>query len=61
MLRGNSSWVDPATGQQRALPYMGANSMSVDARTGQRFWRDAGGQYYVQASNGGWYPMIAAR
>jgi hypothetical protein len=45
----------------RALPYMGANTLSVDPRTGQRFWRDAGGQYDAQAGNGGWYPMVASR
>jgi hypothetical protein len=61
VMRGNSSWIDPANGQQRALPYMGPNTGSVDPRTGQRFWRDANGQYYAQAPNGGWYPMVAAR
>lgn len=61
VLRGNSSWVDPTTGQQRALPYLGPNGGYTDPRTGQRYWRDANGQYFVQAGNGGWYPMNPAR
>ena len=61
VLQGNSSWVDPANGQQRALPYLGANAGYQDPQSGQRFWRDGNGQYYAQAQNGGWYPMTAAR
>ena len=61
VLRGNSSWVDPSNGQQRALPYMGPNGGYQDPQTGQRYWRDGNGQYFAQASNGGWYPMTVAR
>jgi hypothetical protein len=32
VLRGNSSWVDPGNGQQRALPYMGPNGGYQDPR-----------------------------
>lgn len=61
VLRGNSSWVDPASGQRRALPYLGPNGGYQDPQTGQRFWRDANGQYYAQAPHGAWYPMAVAR
>lgn len=61
VLRGNSSWVDPTNGRQRALPYLGPNGGYADPATGQRYWRDGNGQYYVMAGNGAWVPMAAAR
>ena len=61
VLRGNSSWVDPSSGRQRALPYLGPNGTYQDQATGQRYWRDPSGQYYVQAGNGPWMAMAPAR
>jgi hypothetical protein len=60
VLQGNSSWVDPATGQDRALAYTG-NNLSVDPSTGQTFYRDGSGQYHALGSDGLWYPMNPAQ
>jgi hypothetical protein len=56
VLRGNSSWVDPRTGERRELSYLGDN-VSVDPATGQHYYRDASGQYYVQRGHGSWEEM----
>jgi hypothetical protein len=60
VLQGNSSWVDPQSGQTRALAYMGGNAY-VDANTGQQFVRDDSGQYYTRDSYGNWYAMNPAQ
>lgn len=60
VLQGNSSWVDPATGQNRALAYSGQN-VYVDPNSGQAFYRDNSGQYYAQGQDGGWYAMTPAQ
>jgi len=60
VLQGNSSWIDPASGQNRALAYSGQNTI-VDPATGQTFYRDDSGQYYALGSDGLWYPMTPGR
>jgi hypothetical protein len=58
--QGQSSWVDPATGQHRALSYMGPNT-SYDPATGQQFARDAQGNQWALTPYGQWVPMTPAR
>lgn len=60
VMQGNSSWVDPATGNTRALAYIGTSD-AVDTNTGQHFHRDESGQYYAQGTDGRWYPMNPSR
>lgn len=60
VMRGDSSWVDPTTGAQRAVSYLGPND-AVDPGTGQRFHRDDTGRYYAQGADGLWYPMQPAQ
>ncbi|HVH33495.1 MAG TPA: hypothetical protein VM847_05230 [Tahibacter sp.] len=60
VLQGNSSWVDPATGQTQSLAYAGQN-VSVDPATGRTYYRDDSGQYYVRGDDGLWYAMTPAR
>ena len=56
VMRGNSAWIDPLSGQTRELSYIGANAYS-DPQTGQQYRRDDYGRYYVQGSDGLWYAM----
>ena len=56
VMQGQGSWTDPRTGQQHALPYMGAQ-VSRDPSTGRVFARDAQGQQYLLGQDGLWYPM----
>jgi hypothetical protein len=60
VLRGNTSWVDPATGETRALSYTGANAYT-DPQSGREYRRDDSGRYYVQGADGLWYPMTPAQ
>ena len=60
VLRGNTSWVDPTSGETRALSYTGANAYT-DPQSGRQYRRDDNGQYYVQGADGLWYPMTPAR
>ena len=60
VLRGNTSWVDPRTGETRALAYTGADAYS-DPSSGQQYRRDASGQYFVQGADGLWYAMTPAQ
>lgn len=60
VLQGNSSWVDPATGQTQSLAYAGQN-VSVDPATGRTYYRDDSGQYYVRGDDGLWYAMTPGR
>jgi hypothetical protein len=60
VMQGDSSWVDPASGAQRALSYLGPND-AVDPDTGQRFHRDDSGRYYAQGADGLWYPLQPAQ
>jgi hypothetical protein len=60
VMQGQSTWVDPASGQSRALSYLGGNAY-VDPNTGQAFVRDERGQFYAQGPDGGWYPMTPSR
>jgi hypothetical protein len=60
VLRGNTSWADPISGETRALSYTGSNAYA-DPATGRQYRRDASGQYYVQGADGLWYAMTPAR
>lgn len=60
VMQGQNSWVDPMTGQNRALPYMG-QAYSRDPNTGQQFVRDAQGIQWAQMPNGQWMQMAPAR
>lgn len=56
VMQGQSTWTDPRTGQQIALPYMGAQ-VSQDPRSGQVFARDPQGRQYALGQDGRWYPL----
>jgi hypothetical protein len=60
VLRGNTSWNDPTTGETRALSYTGANAYT-DPQSGRQYRRDDSGRYYVQGQDGLWYPMTPAQ
>ncbi|WP_386066067.1 hypothetical protein ACFJIW_16165 [Tahibacter sp. UC22_41] len=60
VLQGNSSWVDPTTGQTQSLAYADQN-VSVDPATGRTYYRDDSGQYYVRGDDGLWYAMTPGR
>jgi hypothetical protein len=60
VLRGNTSWVDPISGETRALSYTGSNTYA-DPATGRRYRRDESGQYDAQGADGLWYAMTPAR
>jgi len=60
VLRGNTSWVDPMSGETRALSYVGPNTYA-DPATGRQYRRDDSGQYYVQGADGLWYAMTPSR
>lgn len=60
VMQGQSTWVDPTSGQSYALSYLGGNAY-VDPNTGRQFLRDDGGQFYAQGPDGRWYPMTPSR
>ncbi|MBR0655028.1 hypothetical protein [Plastoroseomonas arctica] len=60
VMQGQSTYVDPRTGQPVVLPYMGPNGY-VDPSTGQRFTRDQQGNQYVMLPNGQWQMLYPAR
>ena len=60
VMQGQSTWVDPASGQSYALSYLGGNAY-VDPNSGRQFVRDGNGQFYTQGPDGGWYPMNPSR
>lgn len=60
VLQGNTSWIDPADGQTRALPYIGPGGYT-DPATGRSYARDAQGRYWTLGSDGLWYAMTPAR
>jgi hypothetical protein len=60
VLRGNTSWVDPISGETRALSYTGASAYS-DPATNRQYRRDDSGQYFTQGADGLWYAMTPAQ
>jgi len=60
VLRGNTSWVDPISGETRALSYTGPDTYA-DPATGRQYRRDDSGQYYAQGADGLWYAMTPAQ
>ena len=60
VMQGESTWVDPTSGQSYALSYLGGNSYA-DPNTGRQFVRDGNGQFYAQGPDGRWYPMAPSR
>lgn len=60
VLRGNTSWVDPTSGETRALSYTGAYAYT-DPASGRQYRRDTSGQYYAQGADGLWYAMTPAQ
>jgi hypothetical protein len=59
VMQGYSTFVNPNTGQQYVLPYMGAGD-TRDPNTGQVFRRDQQGNQYVWTQQG-WQPLAPAR
>jgi hypothetical protein len=56
VMRGQSTWTDPRSGQTVVLPYLGG-PVSRDPATGQFYGRDPQGRQYALGRDGMWYPL----
>ncbi|HYD65426.1 hypothetical protein [Azospirillum sp.] len=60
-LQGKSTWIDPNTGYEAALPHTNPGTLYVDPGSGNGYVMDNQGNYYVQPPHGYWYQMAPTR